>query len=123
GNATAASAFRPALPAGGDRRRAPARASPGRDRRPRARHQRDERAPVAVREFLAAQPHVNNFLRDIVGFLEEWVPRFESEDKRYLTVAIGCTGGRHRSVYLAERLAEHFRGHREQVLTFHRELD
>ncbi|HWG11559.1 MAG TPA: RNase adapter RapZ [Rhodanobacteraceae bacterium] len=78
---------------------------------------------AAVREFLAAQPHVNNFLRDIVGFLEEWVPRFESEDKRYLTVAIGCTGGRHRSVYLAERLAEHFRGHREQVLTFHRELD
>ena len=78
---------------------------------------------AAVREFLAAQPLVDNFLRDIVGLLEEWLPRFEGEDKSYLTVAIGCTGGRHRSVYLAERLAEHFRGSREQVLTFHRELD
>jgi UPF0042 nucleotide-binding protein len=78
---------------------------------------------AAVREFLLAQPLVGHFLEDIVRLLEEWLPRFESEDKRYLTVAIGCTGGRHRSVYLAERLAEHFRGKREQVLTFHRELD
>jgi len=78
---------------------------------------------TAVREFLIAQPLVGHFLDDIVRLLEEWLPRFEGEDKRYLTVAIGCTGGRHRSVYLAERLAEHFRGKREQVLTFHRELD
>jgi UPF0042 nucleotide-binding protein len=78
---------------------------------------------AAVREFLAAQPLVGHLLDDIIRLLEEWLPRFESEDKRYLTVAIGCTGGRHRSVYLAERLAEHFRGKREQVLTFHRELD
>jgi len=78
---------------------------------------------AAVREFLVAQPLVGHFLDDIVRLLEEWLPRFEGEDKRYLTVAIGCTGGRHRSVYLAERLAEHFRGKREQVLTFHRELD
>jgi UPF0042 nucleotide-binding protein len=40
-----------------------------------------------------------------------------------VTICIGCTGGRHRSVYLAERLAEHFRGTRAQVLTFHRELE
>ncbi|HET6906622.1 MAG TPA: RNase adapter RapZ [Rhodanobacteraceae bacterium] len=78
---------------------------------------------AAVREFLVAQPLVGHFLDDIIRLLEEWLPRFEGEDKRYLTVAIGCTGGRHRSVYLAERLAEHFRGKREQVLTFHRELD
>ncbi|HEX7129719.1 MAG TPA: RNase adapter RapZ [Rhodanobacteraceae bacterium] len=78
---------------------------------------------AAVREFLLAQPLVGHFLDDIVRLLEEWLPRFEGEDKRYLTVAVGCTGGRHRSVYLAERLAEHFRGKREQVLTFHRELD
>ena len=78
---------------------------------------------AAVREFLAAQPLVGHFLDDIIRLLEEWLPRFEGEDKSYLTVAIGCTGGRHRSVYLAERLAEHFRGSREQVLTFHRELD
>lgn len=78
---------------------------------------------AAVREFLIAQPLVGHFLDDITRLLEEWLPRFESEDKRYLTVAIGCTGGRHRSVYLAERLSEHFRNKREQVLTFHRELD
>ncbi len=78
---------------------------------------------AAVREFLDSQPLVGHFLDDIIRLLEEWLPRFEGEDKRYLTVAIGCTGGRHRSVYLAERLAEHFRGQREQVLTFHRELD
>ena len=78
---------------------------------------------AAVREFLLTHPLVGHFLDDIVRLLEEWLPRFEREDKRYLTVAVGCTGGRHRSVYLAERLAEHFRGKREQVLTFHRELD
>ena len=77
---------------------------------------------AAVREFLAGQPLVEHFLDDIIRLLEEWLPRFEGEDKRYLTVAIGCTGGRHRSVYLAERLAEHFRG-KWDVLTFHREMD
>src|SRR5579875_7923 len=76
-----------------------------------------------VREFLDSQGLVVQYLADIRRFLDAWLPRFESEDKGYLTVAIGCTGGRHRSVYLAERLAEHFRGQREQVLTFHRELD
>ncbi|MEO7149807.1 MAG: RNase adapter RapZ [Rhodanobacteraceae bacterium] len=78
---------------------------------------------AAVREFLETQPLVGQFLDDIARLLDEWLPRFEGEDKGYLTVAIGCTGGRHRSVYLAERLAERFRGRREQVLTFHRELD
>ncbi|MEO6967229.1 MAG: RNase adapter RapZ [Rhodanobacteraceae bacterium] len=78
---------------------------------------------AAVREFLDSQSLVGQFLDDIARLLDEWLPRFEGEDKGYLTVAIGCTGGRHRSVYLAERLAERFRGRREQVLTFHRELD
>lgn len=78
---------------------------------------------AAVREYLAGQPLVGKFLDDIANLLNEWLPRFEGEDKRYLTVSIGCTGGRHRSVYLAERLAEHFRDSREQVLIFHRELD
>lgn len=78
---------------------------------------------AAVREFLTAQPLVQQFLDGVTRMIEEWLPRFEGEDKGSLTVAIGCTGGRHRSVYLAERLAEHFRGSRDQVLTFHRELD
>ena len=76
-----------------------------------------------VREFLDGQGLVVQYLADIQRFLDAWLPRFESEDKGYLTVAIGCTGGRHRSVYLAERLAEHYRASREQVLTFHRELE
>ncbi|HEX7370521.1 MAG TPA: RNase adapter RapZ [Rhodanobacteraceae bacterium] len=76
-----------------------------------------------VREFLDGQGLVVQYLADIQRFLDAWLPRFESEDKGYLTVAIGCTGGRHRSVYLAERLAEHYRASREQVLTFHREIE
>lgn len=76
-----------------------------------------------IREFLGSQGLVIQYLADIRRFLDAWLPRFESEDKGYLTVAIGCTGGRHRSVYLAERLAEHYRAGREQVLTFHRELE
>jgi len=55
--------------------------------------------------------------------LERWLPHFVQEDRSYVTVSIGCTGGRHRSVYLAERLTEHFRERHTQVLTFHRELE
>jgi UPF0042 nucleotide-binding protein len=76
-----------------------------------------------VREFLDNQGLVVQYATDVQRFLDAWLPRFESEDKGYLTVAIGCTGGRHRSVYLAERLAEHYRASRDQVLTFHRELE
>jgi UPF0042 nucleotide-binding protein len=61
-------------------------------------------------------------IHGIQGFLETWIPQFEAENRSYLTVAIGCTGGRHRSVYVAEQLAAHFRGAREAVLVRHREL-
>jgi UPF0042 nucleotide-binding protein len=58
------------------------------------------------------------------AFLDTWLPRFEADTRSYVTVAFGCTGGRHRSVYLAEKLAEHMRLHgRSQVVTFHRELE
>ncbi len=76
-----------------------------------------------VREFLDNQGLVVQYLADVTRFLDAWLPRFDSEDKGYLTVAIGCTGGRHRSVYLAARLADHYRKTRERVLTFHRELE
>ena len=76
-----------------------------------------------VREFLDGQELVVQYLADDRRFLDAWLPRFENEGKGYLTVAIGCTDGRHHSVYLAERLAEHYRADREQVLTFHRELE
>jgi UPF0042 nucleotide-binding protein len=77
----------------------------------------------AVRKWLEEKPEVVQYLDQVREFLDVWLPRFEAENRSYVTICIGCTGGRHRSVYLAERLAEHFRNTREQVLTFHRELE
>ena len=78
----------------------------------------------AVRDYLEQDPVVLDFVEGIEKFLETWVPRFEAGTRSYLTIAFGCTGGRHRSVYLAERLAAHCRAQgREGVLTFHRELE
>lgn len=76
-----------------------------------------------VREFLESQPMVVDYLADTTHWLDTWLPRFEADDRSYVTVAIGCTGGRHRSVYLVEALAAHYREQRDSVLTFHRELD
>ena len=76
-----------------------------------------------VREWLAGKADVSQYLDDVQRFLDAWLPRFEADNRSYVTICIGCTGGRHRSVYLCERLAEHFRATREQVLTFHRELE
>jgi UPF0042 nucleotide-binding protein len=58
--------------------------------------------------YLEAAPLVAAFLDDLRGFLTRWLPEVRRDNRNYLTVAIGCTGGRHRSVYLAERLARHF---------------
>jgi UPF0042 nucleotide-binding protein len=77
-------------------------------------------APVA--RFLEKEPLVEAMFDHISGFLEAWIPRFEADNRSYLTVALGCTGGQHRSVYLAERLARHFQQRRPNVLTRHREL-
>jgi UPF0042 nucleotide-binding protein len=76
-----------------------------------------------VREFLDADPLVGEYYADTVRWLEAWLPRFEADDRSYVTISIGCTGGRHRSVYLVEQLAAHFRARRGGVLTFHRELE
>ncbi len=79
---------------------------------------------VAVRDFLEQQTTVLEFVDQISVFLDTWLPRFESETRSYVTIAFGCTGGKHRSVYLAEKLTQHFRqSGRENVLTFHRELE
>lgn len=74
-----------------------------------------------VRDFLESSPNAMALLADIRGFVENWLPCFIRDHRAYLTVAIGCTGGRHRSVYFAETLAAAFR-QREQVLVRHREL-
>jgi UPF0042 nucleotide-binding protein len=79
---------------------------------------------AAVREHLEQDPVVRAFAEQVTTFLDAWIPRFEAETRSYLTVAFGCTGGRHRSVYLAERLAMHYRDQgRDGVLSFHRELE
>lgn len=72
--------------------------------------------------FLEKQPPVTQMFNDITTFLETWIPRFEQENRSYVTIAIGCTGGQHRSVYLVERLAKHFMDARGNVLVRHREL-
>ena len=77
-------------------------------------------APVA--EFLRALPEVGEMLGQIEAFIARWLPAFEDDQRSYLTVAIGCTGGQHRSVYFAETLAERFRD-RAATLIRHRELD
>lgn len=78
----------------------------------------------AVREYLDAQPEVSEYVGQVSGFLDTWLPRLRGETRSYVTIAFGCTGGKHRSVYLAERLAEHARALGwEEVATFHRELD
>ena len=74
-----------------------------------------------VKEYLEASPNAMALLADIRGFVENWLPCFIHDHRAYLTVAIGCTGGQHRSVYFAETLATAFR-EREQVLVRHREL-
>jgi len=76
-----------------------------------------------VREWLDNQPDVTRFAADLRGFLDTWLPRFEADGRSYVTICIGCTGGRHRSVYLAEQLAEHFRQHYAQLMTYHREME
>jgi UPF0042 nucleotide-binding protein len=74
-----------------------------------------------VIDFLKADSNAQKMLDDIRHFVGNWLPCFIRDNRSYLTVAIGCTGGRHRSVYLAEMLAAHFRPH-TQLLVRHREL-
>jgi UPF0042 nucleotide-binding protein len=75
-----------------------------------------------VRDFLAADPEVQAYLGDLQAFLDRWLWKRELAQRSYLTVAIGCTGGRHRSVFLAEALAESFHARHPKVVCFHREL-
>jgi UPF0042 nucleotide-binding protein len=77
---------------------------------------------AAVGAYLDAQPEVLDMLTQIETFLQRWLPAFEADQRSYLTVAIGCTGGQHRSVWFAERLAEAF-GRSGATLVRHRELD
>lgn len=75
----------------------------------------------AVARFLEGQAEVRKMAEDIRGFLYEWLPAYVRDNRSYLTVAVGCTGGQHRSVYLAEWLAGQFRD-RARVLVRHRAI-
>jgi RNase adapter protein RapZ len=76
----------------------------------------------AVAEYLRAQPEVTEMLAQIQAFLARWLPAFVEDQRSYLTVAIGCTGGQHRSVFFAEALARHFAPNTATLLR-HREVD
>lgn len=77
---------------------------------------------LAVQQYLASQPDVNKMLHDIADFVESWLPVFQADNRSYLTVSIGCTGGKHRSVYLVEQLSKRLALVLDNVLVRHREL-
>lgn len=76
--------------------------------------------PVA--DFLMSHTDTHEMLEDLYNFFERWIPTFEADGRSYLTIAIGCTGGQHRSVYLADQLTRHFEDQGMQVMSRHREL-
>jgi UPF0042 nucleotide-binding protein len=75
-----------------------------------------------VRAFLDAEPRVQEMIADITTFLDHWIPRYSDFHRSYLTVAIGCTGGQHRSVYIAEAVAQALAKRYGQIRTRHNEL-
>lgn len=77
---------------------------------------------LPVIRFLEAQTDAIDLLADMGKFVEKWLPAYKKDNRSYLTVAIGCTGGQHRSVFMVERLAAHFQS-MARVLVRHRELD
>ena len=77
---------------------------------------------LPVREFLESQPLVNKFIFQINNFISTWLPHLERNNRSYLTIAIGCTGGKHRSVFIADTLARQFRARDKNIKTRHREM-
>ncbi|RLV60272.1 RNase adapter RapZ [Parashewanella curva] len=75
-----------------------------------------------VQDFLNAQPEVNKFIWQIANLIDTWLPQLERNNRSYLTIAIGCTGGQHRSVFIVEQLAEHLRKNNRNVEARHKEL-
>jgi UPF0042 nucleotide-binding protein len=75
-----------------------------------------------VGNYMEQQPGTREMFKSVSSFLETWIPKFEAENRNYLTVAVGCTGGQHRSVYLVKLLAAHFLRLIGNVQVRHREL-
>lgn len=87
---------------------------------PSLRHLCGKDAPI--KEFFEAAPDVKKMIEDITTFLDRWIPYYQNFQRPYLTIAIGCTGGQHRSVYIAERVAEALEGKHAPIKTRHHEL-
>ena len=75
-----------------------------------------------VQEYLASHETVREMIDDIIQYLDKWLPRFAANNRSYMTVSIGCTGGQHRSVYITEVLRQHLVKHFPNVQARHREL-
>lgn len=75
-----------------------------------------------VIDFLDAAPEVRQMREDLIQFLERWIPYFQKANRSYLNLALGCTGGRHRSVYMVEAIKQHFAARQFPVLGHHQEL-
>ena len=75
-----------------------------------------------IKQFFEAAPDVEKMIEDITGFLDQWIPYYQNFQRPYLTIAIGCTGGQHRSVYIADRVAERLDGKHAPIQTRHHEL-
>ena len=73
-----------------------------------------------IQAYLDQQPLVQEMVDDIDHFMNHWLPRLQKESRSYVTIAIGCTGGQHRSVYVVEKLAQRLQGHYE-LLVRHRQ--
>jgi UPF0042 nucleotide-binding protein len=78
-------------------------------------------APVI--KFLESTPMAKEMLEDIRHYIEKWLTSFKQDSRSYVTVAIGCTGGQHRSVYFVEQLSQYFKDTDQNVIKRHRELD
>ena len=77
--------------------------------------------PVA--QFLLAHDEVNNFIYQTRNYIETWLPMLEQNNRSYLTIAIGCTGGKHRSVYIAQQIGEYFQAKGKNVKIQHKSLE
>ena len=88
--------------------------------KPELRDQSGLDQPVV--DYLAAQPDVEEMFQDISSYLLKWLPRFAASNRAYVTIAIGCTGGHHRSVYLTERLGQVLQQTLKNVQVRHRDL-
>jgi len=75
-----------------------------------------------VIDYLEAHEDVLEMYKDIFNFLDHWIPRFQKENRSYMTIAVGCTGGYHRSVYLVDRLGKQLQEQYKSVVVRHREL-